>query len=351
MNEGGVKSESARKQFENELAAMVEQHRNAPSVIMWVVFNEGWGQYDTERLTKRVKELDPTRLVNNASGWTDKGVGDVHDIHAYPGPGAPPMEKERAIVLGEFGGLGLGVDGHTWSSKAWGYQGMTSQNELTEKYVRVLGRLWDLMENDGLCAGVYTQTTDVETEANGVVTYDREVVKVDVEKVRAANLGKGPRYALKSVVATAQGEPAEWKYTFEKPGEGWEKNEFDAGSWKSGKSGFGTAGTPGAVVNTTWDTPDIWLRREITLPEVPADLRISVHHDEDCEIYLNGVRANRARRNTTDYVERAISVEAMKALVPGKNVLAVHCMQTTGGQYIDVGLVRLIEKPAQASSR
>jgi hypothetical protein len=89
-----------------------------------------------------VKEMDPTRLVNNASGWTDSGAGDVHDIHIYPGPAAPKQEKERAVVLGEFGGLGLGVDGHTWAEKAWGYQGMASQKELSERYVRLLGRLW-----------------------------------------------------------------------------------------------------------------------------------------------------------------------------------------------------------------
>jgi hypothetical protein len=352
MMEPGAKDPAAQKQFEKELVALVEQHRNSPSIIMWVPFNEGWGQHDTERLTKMVKELDPTRLVNNASGWVDKGVGDVHDIHAYPGPAAPRVEKDRAIVLGEFGGLGLGVDGHTWSSKAWGYQGMASQADLTEKYVRLLGRLWDLMENDGLCAGVYTQTTDVETEANGLITYDREVLKIDEARVRQANLGKGPRYSVKPVVATAQTEPAEWKYTFEKPGEDWAKVEFDASSWKTGKSGFGTQGTPGAIVNTTWNTPEIWLRREITLPEsIPADLRIAVHHDEDCEIYLNGVLAARARRFSSDYGERAISPDAMKTLKPGKNTIAVHCKQTTGGQYIDVGLVRIIEKPAQASSR
>jgi hypothetical protein len=345
----GSKDKAAQKQFEKELKQLVDQHINSPSIVMWVPFNEGWGQYDTERVTKMVKGWDPSRLVNNASGWTDSGAGDVHDMHAYPGPAAPKQEKERAIVLGEFGGLGLGVDGHTWAEKAWGYQGMASKEELTEKYVRLLGRLWDLHDNEGLCAGVYTQTTDVETEGNGLFTYDREVLKVDAEKVRAANLGKGKRYVVAPVVATAQTEPAVWQYTTEKPGEGWEKSGFDAAKWKSGKSGFGTEGTPGAIVNTTWDTPDIWMRREFTLPnEGLDDLRISVHHDEDCEIYINGVLANKARRLSSDYGERAISADAMKTLKPGKNLLAVHCKQTTGGQYIDVGLIRVVEKVTKA---
>ncbi|HEX8520865.1 MAG TPA: glycoside hydrolase family 2 TIM barrel-domain containing protein [Tepidisphaeraceae bacterium] len=345
MFNAGAKDAEAHKQFEKELKQLVDQHRNSPSIIMWVPFNEGWGQYETERVTKMVKDLDPTRLVNNASGWTDAGAGDVLDIHAYPGPAAPKQEKQRAIVLGEFGGLGLGVDQHTWAERAWGYQGMASQSELTDKYVRLMGRLWDLMENEGLCAGVYTQTTDVETECNGLITYDREVLKIDESKVREANLGKGPRYMIVNVVPTAQQEPSSWQYTTDKPAQEWATPAFDASGWKTGKSGFGTEGTPGSIVNTAWNTPDIWLRREITIPQGPLDdLRLIVHHDEDCEIYLNGVLANRARRHTTDYVERAISPEAMKTLKPGKNTLAVHCRQTTGGQFIDVGITRITEK-------
>jgi beta-galactosidase/beta-glucuronidase len=113
-----------QQQFEKELSAMVEQHINSPSIVMWVPLNEGWGQgaygeEGTRRLVGLVKKLDPSRLVNNASGWTDAGAGDVHDIHSYPGPAAPSVEKQRAIVLGEFGGLGLPIEGHMWETKAW----------------------------------------------------------------------------------------------------------------------------------------------------------------------------------------------------------------------------------------
>ncbi len=192
-----------QKQFENEMRAMVEQHRNSPAIVMWVPFNEGWGQNaygkeGTQSVVEMIRQLDSTRLVNNASGWTDSGSGDVHDIHSYPGPAAPVVEKTRAIVLGEFGGLGLGVDGHTWEQKTWGYQNLASQQELTDRYERLLGRLWDLHDNKGLCAGIYTQTSDVESECNGLMTYDRQVLKVDEARVRAANLGNGPRVATPS---------------------------------------------------------------------------------------------------------------------------------------------------------
>jgi hypothetical protein len=353
-----------QEQFEKELRAMVEQHYNAPSIIMWVPLNEGWGQnarkkedgsigaspYDKEgtiALANRVKEWDPTRLVNNASGWTDAGAGDVHDIHNYPGPAAPPIEKKRAIVLGEFGGLGLPVEGHLWQSdRNWGYQNMGSKDDLTDRYVRLLGRLWELHDESGLAAGVYTQTTDVEGEVNGLLTYDREVLKVDLERVREANLGKGPRIEIQPLIPTAEKEPAEWKYTTEEPGgDAWTKPGFDDSKWKTGKSGFGTEGTPGAIIGTTWNTPDIWLRRTIELSEADIrDAELIWHHDERAAVFINGVLAARSGQHTTSYVEQKMKDEAKQALKPGKNVIAVRCSQTIGGQYIDVGMIKLTEK-------
>ena len=106
---------------------MIDGRGNHPCIVMWVPFNEGWGQFDTQRIVGLVRKHDPTRLVDCASGWNDMHVGDVHDIHVYPGPGSPDPEEKRAAVLGEFGGLGLGVDGHTWEQKTWGYRGVTGQ--------------------------------------------------------------------------------------------------------------------------------------------------------------------------------------------------------------------------------
>jgi hypothetical protein len=173
-----------KAQFETELKQMIKELYNHPSIIMWVVFNEGWGQFDTERLTAMVKEIDPHRLVNNASGWTDKGVGDVIDIHKYPGPAAPLPEKTRAAVLGEFGGLGLPLEGHTWTSENWGYQNLSTFEELNERYGQLYEQVWNLKDDPGLSAVVYTQTTDVETETNGLMTYDREIIKLKNKEAR-----------------------------------------------------------------------------------------------------------------------------------------------------------------------
>ena len=182
-----------KPQFKSELVNMVKNLWNHPSIIMWVVFNENQGQHDTEALVAEVKALDPSRLVNNASGNDDKNCGDVIDKHTYPGPESPKPEENRAAVLGEFGGLGLPVDGHTWSQKTWGYEGTKNIEDLTNGYERLLAKAWDLNATAGLSAVIYTQLTDVETECNGLLTYDREINKVVPERAAAANSGKRPK--------------------------------------------------------------------------------------------------------------------------------------------------------------
>lgn len=193
MPSGDNRTPESLQQFEHELDRLIQGRRNHPSIIMWVVFNEGWGekQADVAHFVEHVKKLDPTRLVDDASGWTDKGVGDVIDMHHYPDPAMPKPEENRAAVLGEFGGLGLPIEGHMWmaTGKNWGYRGMQDRQQLTDSYVRMLTRAWELKDK-GLSACVYTQTTDVETESNGLLTYDREVVKVDPD--RAAAAARGP---------------------------------------------------------------------------------------------------------------------------------------------------------------
>lgn len=341
-NDADIKrtSESAQ-QFETEWKRIIDQLRNHPSIVMWVPFNEGWGQFDTERIVKLTKDYDPTRLVNNASGWTDRGVGDVNDMHKYPGPGSPPPEEKRAVVLGEFGGLGLPLKGHTWQEeKNWGYRSFADASSLTAAYVKLARDLYPLIETHGLSAAVYTQTTDVEVEVNGLMTYDREVVKPDLERIVPANLGKLPPLPKKVFAAPiAEQGNVTWHYTFEQPSEGWFKSDFDDANWKEGRAGFGTKGTPGGIVKTQWSTGDIWIRRTFTVSDhALKHPRLILHHDEDAEVYVNGVLAAKLSGYTTDYEEAELSPLARAALKPGPNVLSVHCHQTGGGQYIDVGL-------------
>jgi hypothetical protein len=133
---------------------------------------------------------------------------------------------------------------------------------------------------------------------------------------------------------------------FDKPADGWERSDFDDAAWREGQSGFGDGKSPGGSVNTPWTTPDIWLRRSIDLPaDLGEHVHLLVHHDEDVEIYLNGVLAARRTGYLRDYEPLAIRPEARKALRAGKNLLAVHCRQSRGGQYVDVGLCRVTESP------
>ena len=183
-----IRTKASADQYEYELKEVVEQFYNHPCIVMWVPFNEGWGQFDTPRIVSLVKQWDPTRLVNNTSGWADRKVGDVMDIHVYPGPGAPALEANRAGVLGEYGGLGYPIQGHLWKKDGnWGYVSYANADELAESYISLIDKMQPLAGRNGLSAAVYTQTTDVEIEVNGLMTYDREIIKMDVDTIAAAN--------------------------------------------------------------------------------------------------------------------------------------------------------------------
>ncbi|MFH0945234.1 MAG: sugar-binding domain-containing protein [Planctomycetota bacterium] len=337
-----TRSVESAHNFERELHRMVDGLQNHPAIVMWVPFNEGWGQWDTGRVSDLIKQWDPTRPVNSASGWTDRGVGDIRDIHSYPGPAMPTLEQKRAAVLGEFGGLGLPVKKHTWQDeKNWGYRSFETPEDLTTAYLGLLHRLQPLVWK-GLAAAVYTQTTDVEIEINGVMTYDRARIKMPVQPVREAAMRLYlPPPGVVDLASTSAEKEVNWRYTTDEPGEGWIESGFDDSAWKSGPGGFGEPSTPGSAVKTSWKSDDIWLRRELELSEVAGEMRLLVHHDEDAEIYLNGVLAAELAGYTTGYEMIPLTNEAIAGVRKGPNLLAIHCHQTAGGQYIDAGLVEL----------
>jgi hypothetical protein len=340
MPSGNNATVDGRRNFETELHRMIGDLENHPSIVVWVLFNEGWGQYETERLTQWLKKMDPSRLVDNASGWTDMRAGDLIDVHSYPGPDSRLPEISRAAALGEFGGLGLTVEGHSWSTNWWGYLKLPDRQELSARYTALFKQVWALHNLRGLSAAIYTQTTDVETECNGLLTYDRAVTKIDPEILLAASHGTFPGPPTKTILADATLGHVKWRYTIERPADDWFKTEFDASAWKEGEGGFGTAGTPGSFPNTEWKTSDIWLRCQFRLaPEELTGLKLHVYHDEDTEIYLNGVLALKLQGFSTEYNEFDISEEATTTLRAGTNTIAVHCLQRTGGQGIDVGML------------
>ncbi|MFO8019205.1 MAG: glycoside hydrolase family 2 TIM barrel-domain containing protein [Promethearchaeia archaeon] len=176
-----------KKQFYQELREMINALFNHPSIIMWVPFNEGWGQFETKSVVNYTRDLDHTRLLNNASGWFDHEIGDISDCHEYVGPAMPNKIKGRAPVCGEFGGLGLKINNHLWKKRIkFVYDKLSNSEELTQKYAELITKLKDFKQR-GLTAGVYTQLTDVEGEINGLLTYDREIIKIKKEKLQEIN--------------------------------------------------------------------------------------------------------------------------------------------------------------------
>jgi beta-galactosidase/beta-glucuronidase len=173
--------------FKTEWKAIMESKYNFPSIVVWVPFNEAWGQFKTDEIVKWTMSFDPSRLVNAASGGNFHTVGHIMDLHNYPDPCMPDPKlygEQQIIVLGEFGGLGLPVEGHTWQEKNnWGYQSFPDKDQLLSKYESFINRFPDLIKK-GLSAAVYTQTTDVEIEVNGLMTYDRKIIKMPAERLK-----------------------------------------------------------------------------------------------------------------------------------------------------------------------
>jgi hypothetical protein len=166
------------------------------------------------------------------------------------------------------------------------------------------------------------------------------------DKAKVGNWAPMPKPPqVTTLIPDARTEAATWKYTTDKPADGWTQATFDDSAWKSGKAGFGSKGTPGAVVNTPWKSADIWLRREVTVPQGPSDsLHLMVYHDEDVQVYVNGVLATDQAGYVNNYEPVEISANARQLLKPGaKVVIAVHCHQTKGGQGVDVGLANVVE--------
>ena len=334
--------QDSAEQFESELAELVDAFSFFPSIVMWVPFNEGWGQYDVQRIDAWLRERDPTRLVNATSGWTDRGVGDVFDAHMYPGPGMERVPPERATLLGEFGGLGWPVDGHLWwtDKRNWGYRTYFSREELNDKYSEVVGNLVGPRAL-GLAAAIYTQTTDVEGEVNGLMTYDRELVKFDRDRLQDLH---GRIYSsegiAKTLLATSEHAPRHWQYRMTAPGEGWAAGD-GADGWQSGSAPFQSGNNPSFATGTVWDGGPIWIRKTFEVGSVPEMLWLEAYHAVDRgAVYLNG--------------EQILDFEGMRAggrhyhhmdvtshrglLREGSNVLAVTGEYSQAPRGFDFGL-------------
>ncbi|MCQ2001845.1 glycoside hydrolase family 2 protein [Arthrobacter zhaoxinii] len=179
-----------REEFRRELHGTVELLGSSPSIAVWVPFNEGWGQFDANALAQELRGLDPTRIIDHASGWHDQGGGDLKSVHVYFVPfrlRKAWQRGRRAVVLSEYGGYGLRIPGHTFNDREFGYRMFRSKRDLRRAYIRLHTRQIEPAVARGLAATVYTQLTDVEDEVNGLLTYDRAVLKIDAGTVKGLN--------------------------------------------------------------------------------------------------------------------------------------------------------------------
>lgn len=335
--------------YRRDFKGMLDLLQSIPSIVMWVPYNEGWGQPEkakTNMVLDWVKRYDPTRLVSGPSGWKDHGVGDALDIHKYPGPDMPPVTENRLAVLGEFGGIGLAIEGHLWAKGgSWGYVSDKTADESFARYTSLFDQLSKLVSK-GLAAAVYTQTSDVEIEINGLVTYDRKHVKYAPKDLAKLNqqLYAAMGLTIYELLPTAETHPQKWKYAFEQPADGWELVDFDDSAWKTGEAGFGNAKVQAdnkdAVVRTLWETQAIWLRRTFNFEgSVPAKSHLKIFYDEDTQVFLNGKKISSLKGYNKAYgivdIDMTIFSQALKK---GRNVIAVHTVNTTAGAYIDLGI-------------
>ena len=180
------KNKEARDEYTQQYFEMLDNLYNVVSIGMWVPFNEGWGQFDSAWFSERTKEFDVTRTVDSASGWHDQGI-DAKSIHCYFTPFKVPKKEKRLVLLSEYGGYGYQEKGHVFNNKKFGYRIYNDKESLNAAYKKLHEKLIIPAIKDGLAATVYTQVSDVESEINGLLTYDRRVLKVDPDMVRAVN--------------------------------------------------------------------------------------------------------------------------------------------------------------------
>lgn len=317
--------------FEAEWKSIIDNLRFFPSIVVWVPFNEGWGQYDSKRISAWTEKYDTSRLVNATSGWTDRMVGTMFDAHQYPGPSMEPgiLNPGRAMVLGEFGGLGWPVKGHIWDSKRnnWGYRTYLNESDYTRAYSRVIRNVYPLISR-GLSAAIYTQTSDVEAEVNGLMTYDRRRLKVNEDDVKELHKGLFKSYPnAEFLIHDSEIKPSVLFTRSSFPGENWKMS--------ASTSGFSPAKGPLKLKKGS----NIWAINKFTL-DAPASLAMKLYAQGDLKIYINGSLVYENAILTKRHYDELNLEDFRHVLKDGENVIALELKNASSDSDFDFGLYK-----------
>ena len=339
--------------WDREYREMIQHLRVFPSIIMWVPHNEGWGQFDTRRIAEMTEKLDSTRLVNPVSGWSDFGGGHIRDLHLYPGPGMEPAEHNpgRAVVLGEFGGLGLPIQENLWWSEKrnWGYRTYQTEDELLYHYRELMHNLKPLI-NQGLAAAVYTQTTDVEGEVNGLMTYDRKVIKINPQTLASLHknlIHRDHRRSVDYLIKDSEVTPQTWNVRFGPMEKNqWISNASMAKNWKKLK--LPLIQDPKGLVHhrsdigfdrgTKVNAKQVRLVKTFDADPSKAHMAIKVLCAYEAKVYLNGELITTLPAQGQRHYRHENLDTHRQLLKSKKNVLAIEAKAVREISGFDLGL-------------
>lgn len=349
-----LSTEAARKaNFLRETEAMTKSIRNSPSIVAWIGFNDGWGRYGYDHVKNTVdllRSLNDGRLVVPESGDDSYELGDVVSRHGIPIPVLHTNAyNERASICGITGSYNYVIDGHVWNTSS------SSDIKNDSTYAARLKEFSTAAKNltlEGMSGLAMVQTTDVENEINGLMTYDRKVYKFAGTDSMAGKVLKGTTEFMKTKIVApilkTSGQGGEiWKYIAGakdlEAAQGWNMMSFDDSSWSEGRSAFGGGMTVSFPWNTSWkgDNLGLYLRKKVNIPvlEDGDKLQFQIFYDEDYELYINGVKAHENTGWSTNYVSFDILPEAEAVInYGGENLFAIHVIQNSGGSCMDLGV-------------
>lgn len=321
------------EEFEAEWKSIMDNLRFFGSIVVWVPFNEGWGQYDTKRITEWTQNYDPSRLVDATSGWTDRRVGHMFDAHQYPGPAMEPAEDNpgRAIVLGEFGGLGWPVKGHLWNEEKrnWGYRTFVTEAEYKAQLNQIIQNLYPLLSK-GLSAAIYTQTSDVEGEVNGLMTYDRRYNKIAIDAMKRISDSLFNQYPkARTLIRDSELKPSSMYVSNLDPGANWTTLNSPDSRFKK---------VTGPLKLTKGQ--DIWAMNNFNADQLPSKIALKLYGQGDLSIFLNGKEVYNKRILTRRHYDE-FNISPFRHLIkPGKNILTLELKNVLADSDFDFGLYR-----------